>query len=50
MLKAAQNAEAALICEANGGEMDMQAAMGAARVVGAVQNALGTGLLTGDGE
>ena len=49
MLKAAQNAEAVLIYEANGGEMDMQAAMGAARVVGAVQNALTTGRLTGEG-
>ena len=50
MLKAAQNAEAVLIYEANGGEMDMQAVMGAARVVGAVQNALATGMLTGEGE
>ena len=49
MLKAAQNAEAVLIYEANGGEMDMQAAIGAARVVGAVQNALSTGMLTGEG-
>jgi hypothetical protein len=50
MLKAAQNAEAVLIYEANGGKMDMQAAIGAARVVGAVQNALSTGMLTGEGE
>ena len=50
MLKAAQNAEAVLIYEVNGGEMDMQAAIGAARVVGAVQNALSTGMLTGEGE
>ena len=50
MLKAVQNAEAVLIYEVNGGEMDMQAAMGAARVVGAVQNALATGMLTGEGE
>jgi hypothetical protein len=50
MMKAAQNAEAVLIYEVNSGEMDMQAAMGAARVVGAVQNALSTGMLTGEGE
>jgi hypothetical protein len=48
MYKAALNAEAVLIYEVNGGEMDMQAAMGAARVVGAVQNALSTGMLTGE--
>jgi len=45
MLKAAQNAEAVLIYECNGGEMDFQAAMGAARVVGAVQNGFGTGII-----
>ena len=50
MLKAAQNAEAVLIYEANGGEINMQAAMGAARVVGAVQNAHSTGMLTGEVE
>jgi hypothetical protein len=50
MLKAAQNAEAVLIYEANGGEMDMQAAMGAARVVGALGNELARGMLTGKGE
>jgi hypothetical protein len=50
MLKAAQNAEAVLIYEVNGGDMDKQFAFGGSRVVGAVQNALGTGRLTGEGE
>jgi len=50
MYKAAENTEAAIIYAVNNGTMDIDGAIGAARVVGAVQNALATGILTGEGE
>jgi hypothetical protein len=49
MLDAAQGIESVSIGEFNSGKVDIEAVTGAARVVGAVQNALGTGMLTGEG-
>ena len=50
MVKAAQNAEAAIIFEHRCADAGMETVRGASRVVGFVQQAFGTGMLTGEGE
>jgi hypothetical protein len=50
MYKAAENTEAAIIYAVNNGTMDIDGAIGAARVVGALGNELARGRLTGEGE
>ena len=50
MYKAAENTEAAIIYAVNNGTMDIDGAISAARVVGALGNELARGMLTGEGE
>ena len=50
MVKAAQNAEAAIIFEHRCADAGMETVRGASRVVGFVQQAFATGMLTGEGE